>query len=263
MYEYIAPFVSARIGGWLTNKTSKVKVVSSRVNPIDTAQISIPAEGIEMTAIQKGMNVLIEMGYREKGTWPVFTGKVVDVSYGRDVVIYAKDMMEFIKRTKITKSFVDASAQEIVKYALAKAGIEDFTLDDQPLPLKHHFVARGLNVIQLVKYVNQSWGLDWKYYFEPEGMFYWGAWEKSGRFGGGLPVATLEYGQNLLEFVPSDAETGTLQTFLLPFLRHSHVVILRDSRFWDNEVTARIERITYTHGEGETGVAADWRIHKS
>lgn len=263
MYEYIAPFVNVTVGPWTTNKTGKVKVISSSINPVDTAEISIPAEGVEVSSIVKDMNVITFMGYREKGTWPVFAGKVFDISWGRNVIIYAKDMMEFLKKTTITKSFVDASPQEIVKYALMKVGISNFTLDNTQLPLKHHFVVKNLNVIQLIKYINQSWGLDWKYYFEPEGNFYWGSWKKSNRYNGGSPIATLEYGISLLELKPSDKETGTLKTFLLPFIRHSQIVILRDSRFWDNEVLVKIERITYEHGEGRTGVEAQWRILKS
>lgn len=264
MYEYIAPYVSAQIGPWITMKPISVDVFSSRMNPIDTATIELPAEGMGSADFTKGMPVAISMGYREKGVWPVFSGTVMDVSANRVIRIMAKDQMETLRQTKITKSFVDAGPREIIKYSLLYAGIEDYQLSEKILPRRHHYISKALSVIQLINQINRTWELDdWNFYFEPEGTLYWGPWSESPRYNAGQPVATLEYGVSLLDLKPADNGTGTASTFLLPFLRHSQIVILRDRRFWSKEVLARIERIHYGHGEKSTELNFEWKILES
>ncbi|MDR3561911.1 MAG: hypothetical protein P4N59_10820 [Negativicutes bacterium] len=263
MFEYVAPYATVAVGPWVTNKTSQIQVFSSRINALDTATISIPSEGVELGSITKGMPVSVEMGYREKGLWPTFSGKVFDVSSGRTVDLYCKDHMEDLRTTFITQTFVNASPQDIVKYGLIKAGVTDFQLGSTQLAKRHHFVASNLNVIQLIKMVNRTWNLtDWAFYFEPAGQFSWGPWEESSRYNNGLPVAILEYGKNLLDLEPSDQDYGTLKTFSLPFIQHSNLLLLRDQRFWDRDVTVRIERIEYLHSE-TTEMTIEWRIQQN
>jgi hypothetical protein len=263
MYAYIAPYVSVNIGGWLTDKTSRVRVTSSCLNPVDVAEVVIPTEGVKSVDIARGAPVVICMGYREKGVWPVFSGKVEDVAAERELVVYARDMMEMLRQTRITKSFVDTVPQEVLKYSLTKAGVKDYTLDKHIFPRKHHFIVKDLTVIQAIKLVNSTWSAERPFYFEPQGRFYWGKWEESARYNNGTPAATLEYGENILSLEPSDNETGILTTFLLPFIKHSSVVLIRDSRFWDTEALVKIERVTYSHGEQGTEMELQWRMLKN
>ena len=263
MDEFISPSAMATIGPWQTNKLASVKVVSSRINPVDTAEIVIPIEGIGAGDFAKGMMVEVLLGYREKGLWPAFSGRVADTSFGRTATIYGRDSMDDLRQIIITRSFVDAVPQDIIQYALAQAGITNFLLTTKLLPRRHHFIARGITVIQLLKLVNRTWGLTWAFYFEPDGQFYWGPWEESSRYNNGEAVAQLEYGKNLLELIPSDHETGTLKTFSLPFIRHSHLLLLKDSRYWSRAVLVRVERVTYSHGEKRTEMDMEWRILQS
>jgi hypothetical protein len=263
MYAYIAPYVTVNIEGWNTNKPARVRVTAGSANPVAVAEIAIPSEGVDVSGFSKNMAVAIYMGYREKGVWPVFSGKVDDISSERELIIYAKDRMETLRQTRITKAFVDTVPQEVIKYSLAKAAAGDYALSGKAFPRKHHFIVKDLTVIQAIKLANKTWGVDWPFYFEPEGQFCWGEWQESGRYGGGAPVATFEYGENILDLEPSDNGTGILKTFLLPFIRHSNVILIRDSRFWDTEVLAKVERATYEHGESTTGMELQWRILKN
>lgn len=261
MFEFVAPVAAAQIGGYQTKSMQGVKVVSSRVNPLDTAEIYFPADKIEAGCLTRGMDVKLWLGYREKGVWPVFCGTIFDVSWGRVVGLYCRDAMERLRQITITQSFVDAVPQDIIQFALIKAGVQQYVLSQQVLPRHHHFIARGINVIQLIKLVNDAWGLDDQaFYFSPDGTFWWGPWIESMRYAGGQARAVLEYGRNLLSLVPSDAETGILKTFSLPFIQHSNLLLLRDRRFWQQEQLVRVERVCYTHGERETEMSIEWRI---
>ena len=163
MYAYIAPYVSITIGGWTSDKTALVRVTAASVSPVAVAEIAIPTEGINVSGFQKGMVVGIYMGYREKGVWPVFSGKLEDISSERELIFYAKARMETLRQTRITKAFTDAVPQEVIKYSLAKAGITDYALSAKVFSRKHHFIVKDLTVIQVIKLVNKTWEVDWPF----------------------------------------------------------------------------------------------------
>lgn len=262
MFEYISPTFEVNIGQFSFRKVKDFRVFSSRINPIDRAEIDLDTEETPTSSIAKDQPVEIWQGYREKGLWDIFSGTVQDVSPARIVTVYCKDAMEKLRKTKITQSFRNVRPQEIVNYALGKAGMTRAVICSRSLPQKHSFIVSGKNGIETLKLVNQSWGLDdWRFYTEPDGEFYWGPWEESKRYQQG-EIVTLEYGKSLLELTPSDEETGTLTTIALPFVRHSELIRIIDGRFWDREVTARVERITYLHGS-KARTRIEWRILKS
>lgn len=262
MFEYISPCFEVQIGGTVYRNIENFNVYSSRINPIDHSEINIDITGIPVNAIQKDQPVEIWHGYREHGLWQIFSGKVADTSYKRVISVYCKDTMEQLRSKTITKSFVNVQPQEIIKFVLLAAGITKFTISAKNLPPKHSFIVAGKNGVEVIKLVNRSWDLnDWCFYCEPDGEFYWGPWEESKRYLQ-QEIITLEYGKNILDLKPSDEETGTLKTIALPFLRHSELIKIKDSRYWSQEVTARIERIQYQHGI-QVRTFIEWRILKN
>ncbi|MCL4514156.1 MAG: hypothetical protein M1379_00955 [Firmicutes bacterium] len=259
MLEYISPYYEIKIGPYLVQKAKRIDVFSDYQSPIDRAEMALDAQGVKTGAIIKGMPVEIREGYREKGLWNVFTGTVADVSWQRAVTIYARNQMEALKDTKITKTFVDVTPAEIIKYCLAKAGVAAFKLTAKALPKRHAFVVHEIDIIGVIRLISQTWQLDgWTYYFEPEGEFFWGTWEESPRYQQ-KEVVVFEYGKNIIDLKPSDQETGQLQTVILPFLRHSHVIRIRDQRFWQKEVPAKIEGVNHHQGE-KARTWLEWRI---
>lgn len=256
--EFMAPAAEVVIGPWLARKVHKLQVVSSRVNPVDVARVEIPIEGVALDAIAKGMPVSISLGYREYGTWLVFSGQIEDVSWGTKVVLFAKDGMEKLRQTKIVQTFVDTGPREIMSFCLGKAGVP-FELSGQTQPLRHYFVVPGLNVLQVAKLVNQTWGLDWEFYREPEGTVVHKPLTETERYQGGSPVAYLEYGKSLFDLETSDYQTGRLRTFLLPMIRHSNVVNLKDRRFWATTANTLVDRMIVDYGQDGAGMVIEWR----
>lgn len=257
--EFMAPQADILVGPWLTRKVNRVRVVSSRKNPVDLATIEIPIEGVALDSITKGMAVDIRLGYREYGVWPIFSGVVEDVNWGTVVTISCKDGMEKLRETKIVQTFVDTQPREILKFCFNKAGITDFAISDQELPLRHYFVVGNQNVLQVQKLINQTWKLDWEFYREPEGIVICQPWKETERYRGGQPVARLEFGKNILDLWTSDYQTGGLRTFLLPMLRHGHVIEVVDRRFWATETLVKIERIEYNYGDNGAGMVMEWQ----
>lgn len=242
------------------NKLYSLSVVSSSETPIDLANIEIPAEYVEVDAILKGMSIKIFAGYYGSGTWLCFSGLVKDVSWGRTVNIYCKDLMETLRQEKNVKSFVDASPAVIMKYLLVKAGADDYALSDSYQPLKHYFVLSNQNILQAQRLMQSAWGLQWLFYREPEGQIVWQPLEETERFNGGEPVLTLEYGVNLLELVPTENSQGYLRTFLLPFLRHGQVITVIDRRYWASDVDVLITKVNYLYKNDSAEMIITWRI---
>lgn len=261
MIEYISPCAEIEIGPWDINRIIGFDVTSSCINPVDIAEIRIPIDDT-VSAITKGMTVDIYQGYKEKGIWQLFSGTVVDVSKQQVITLYCKDRMKNLLGTKIIKAFTNVSPQEIVKFALMQAGITTFKLSSKQLARRHSFIANGINVVQVIKLVNKTWGLDWEYYFDPEGDFYYGPWEESERYHAGEEIIVFEYGQNIVDLKPSDDGTGELRTIAVPFLRHSQIIKIVDRRFWDTEVFAKVLRVQYHYGEKRTGMTIQWQVKK-
>jgi hypothetical protein len=259
MFEYIAPAYQLNIGDLEIKKVTSLDVYSSRVNPIDYAEIALDVVEFNSSAVSTGQTVEIWLGYREKGLWKAFTGTVTDVSSMRTLTVKCKDAMESLRAKTITKTFVDCRPQDIVKYLLSMAGITDFTVCKATQARKHTFVSAAKTGVELIKLVNRSWDLDWDFYFEPEGSFYWGPWAESDRCRDGEEVVALEYGSNILDLRPSTDDTGILTTIMLPFLRHSELIKINDERFWGRDVIARIERIHHHYStKGRTEI--EWTI---
>lgn len=251
------------IDSFKVNKLYRLDVVSSSETPIDLANIEIPAEFVNVDAILKDMPVKIYMGYYGSGTWLCFSGLVKDVSWGRTITIYCKDLMEVLRKEKTVKAFVDATPAVIMKYLLNQAGADDFIISNSKQPLKHYFVLSNQNILQAQRLMQSAWGLQWLFYREPEGQIVWQPLEETERFNSGEPVLTLEYGVNLLELVPTENSQGYLRTFMLPFLRHGQVINIIDHRYWASDVDVVITKINYIYKNDSAEMMVTWRILNS
>lgn len=260
MMEFKHVQIEVYIGGWKINKITSLQVISSNQTPIDLATIEIPAEYVELEAINRNMPVKIYMGYYDVGTWLVFSGLVKDVVWGRSIVIYCKDLMEELRKIKVVQSFVDAEPAIIMKYLMAKAGVENYEISDLQQEAKHHFILSNQNILQAQRLLNSAWDLEWQFYREPEGNVVWQPIIATERYNKGNAVLKLEYGINLLALTPTENTSGTLTTFVLPFLRHSQVIKVKDLRYWAQELKVLINKIEYVYCNGSAEMRAEWSI---
>ncbi len=259
MIEYLTPYAEVVIGDYRVQKVSDMQVVTGRSNPVDRARLQLPIEGLDAAAIRKGATVEIAQGYREKGLWPLFAGNIVDLAWGPRVTVLCKDRMNKL-REPVVKSFVDATPKEVVLWCLQQAGVTNYVLSDSETTRRHYYVLRGQSIIESIALVNRTWGLDWDFYCEPDGTFVWGPWEESPRGRAG-EVVVFEYGQNIIELIPfTEEQHGILTTIALPYLRHGHLIRIRDTRYWGSEVTARVERILHRYAEKKARVTIEWTV---
>lgn len=254
MIEYIAPYYIIEIGSKAISKIHSLEVVSSRINPVDLAEIEIP---FVKHYFAPGQEIIISQGYKGKGLWQIFKGTIKNISNKSTVKFYCKDYMDKLKQVKINKSFVDCTPQEVLKYSLNKAAVK-FTLTTQNFRKKHQFIVTNKDIISLVKLINQSWEVDFNFYFDDE-TFYWGPWEESPRYSES-EVVKFTYGKNIIDLDPG---TGILKSISLPFIKHSNVIKIIDRRYWDKEVLAKVDRIKTTFRDNKGRCQIEWQELKN
>lgn len=248
MIPYIAPYWSITIGNYKVEKMVSFDVFSARKSPTDHAEIKLPLEGLDLNSIKKDDQVIIHQGYREQGLWRIFKGTVDNIEPDKEsVMVFASDQMKKLKK-KISKAFIQVSPQEIIKYGLMAAGVDNYILGSSSFPPLPGFTAANESVISLFKRINKSWKAleDWDFYFEPEDIFYWGPWEESPRYRQNS-WPKLQYGINIISHNLISDTKGIIEIPVLPYLRHSHRIKIQDPRYWPGEKEVRIERVKYHH----------------
>ena len=88
-----------------------------------------------------------------------------------------KDDMMKLDRVTIKASFVDCEPQDVIRYVLTCAGIEDYVLSDENYGKKSLFVIDRKSGINTIAEVNSSWGIKNPFFFQKK-VFYWGTKEE-------------------------------------------------------------------------------------
>lgn len=265
LLPYVTPVWAIEIGDWVVRRLVRFDVCSSRISPVDVAEIEVDRIGFPLVDVGKGDPVKIWQGYREHGLWQIFGGTVQDIIPGKTVVVSCHDAMRDLSGVRLSQSYTSIVPQEIIRSALAKANVTRYRISARVLPPRRQFVALGESVTEILKRVNRTWSLeDWSFYFDPEGEFWWGPWEESDRYLKQGDLTVLALGQNLLDHqVQKDEQEGVFETVAMPWLRHSHRVVLRDGRFWSGDKTVRLDRIHYHHSKEKARFRAEWSLPKA
>lgn len=260
MLEYLAPLMAVEIGGFPVQKVAECRVTSARNSPMDRAELVVPVEHLDPMAIRAGAEVVIQAGYREKGSWVLFAGTAIDVAWGPRVRLQCRDRMDRLHRTHVTQALADVTAREVVDYVVGQAGLDSTNLSNAETPRRHYFVLSGQNAIEAIRLVNRTWQLDFGFFIDPEdGSFWWGAWDESPR--SRADAVRFEYGRNIVRLEPFTRERyGLLETIFLPYVRHSQPLRIVDRRYWGQDVQARVERVIHVVTDRRARSVIEWSL---
>jgi hypothetical protein len=257
--EFIAPAWEIYLGNYQLKKVSSIDVYSKRDRIMDMADIVLDPLGLDRSIFTEGMKGNIRLGYIEKGLSSVFEGQISMVSWQAETKFTLKGQAERLRTTPILQTFIDVTPQDIVKFGLNAAGVTNFKLSSVDLPRRHHFVSPNKNVIDLISLVSAGWGISWPAFFDPEpnGRFYFCPWDETGRDKNEILI--LEYGKNIFSLDPGRDGRGKLTTILLPMLRHSNLLKISDRRYWQKDITVRIESLHW-HLSNKGRTEIEWII---
>lgn len=144
-----------------------------------------------------------------------------DTDYWKEIMI--KDDMMKLDRVTIKASFVDCEPQDVIRYVLACAGIEDYVLSDEHYGKKDLFVIDRKSGINTIAEVNSSWGIKNPFFFQKK-VFYWGTKEEQ------KEIYVLEEGETILS-LNKYGDLWEAETIAIPWIHHSQEVEVQHSKY--------------------------------
>ena len=136
---------------------------------------------------------------------------------------HGKDDMMKLDRVTIKASFVDCEPQDVIRYVLACAGIEDYVLSDEHYGKKDLFVIDRKSGINTIAEVNSSWGIKNPFFFQKK-VFYWGTKEEQ------KEIYVLEEGETILS-LNKYGDLWEAETIAIPWIHHSQEVEVQHSKY--------------------------------
>ena len=121
------------------------------------------------------------------------------------------------------KHFVDCEPQDVIRYVLACAGIEDYVLSDEHYGKKDLFVIDRKSGINTIAEVNSSWGIKNPFFFQKK-VFYWGTKEEQ------KEIYVLEEGETILS-LNKYGDLWEAETIAIPWIHHSQEVEVQHSKY--------------------------------
>lgn len=206
------PEYAITIGDYTVNQGINFETLSSKKTTFDYAKIKLTSKIIDKILFQNGDPVHIQVGYNGS-MHMTFSGIVTDNNQHDEII--CKDIMIKVYQTPITETFVDASADEVVKYLLSKAGIDDYVLENGSY-IRKLFIVNKVNGVELLKLINMSYGIHHSFY-ALGGTFYWGT-----EAPGTNMVYNFTYGENIIELIKRNS-TWYMTSVALP-INHSDTI---------------------------------------
>jgi hypothetical protein len=209
--------MAVQIGRYTFNSGIMLDIYSSKENYFDWAKIRFTDKIVEKLIFNKMDPVKIYLGYSQEDDI-VFDGHVKRTVNSGNVAndeIIAKDEMIKLEETKVTQTFTNTSPQEIIKFGLDKAGIQNYELASQVFSKKTAIPVYEKNVIQLIEEVHRYWGIKEYFFFDRDKKFYWGTKPKQNR------IYEFQYGINIISLIFQNGY-WILDTISFPYIKHSH-----------------------------------------
>jgi len=210
------------IGNYELTDGMEVECFSSKESHMDWCRIELSAK-LEGTLQYKDMDAaLVELGYNDDFD-TLIEGNVRrgEADYWKEIMV--KDDMMKLERIDIKATFLDCTPQDIIRYILVCAGIDNYMLSDTVYGKKKVFSIDKKNAIKAITEVNSSWGISNSFYFQKR-IFHWGTRE------GQEEIYTLEEGETILA-LNKYGDLWEAETLGIPWIHHSQSVIVEHNKF--------------------------------
>lgn len=220
--KLISPEFRVTVGSYVMTSGIEVECFSSRESHMDWCRVELSPELQGYIQFRDMDEAVVELGY--DGDFDCLINGYVRCEkedYWKEIMI--KDDLMKLERVEIKATFVDCEPQDIIRYILTCAGIEDYVLAGEFYGKRDRLVIDKRNGLQAMAEVNSSWGIGLPFFFQDK-VFYWGA--KQGQ----KETYVLEEGETILSL----NKFGSLweaETIAIPWIHHSQQVDVRHSKF--------------------------------
>ena len=210
------------VGDYEISEGIEVECFSSKESHMDWCRVELSPQLQGIVQFKDMDEAIVELGYDDDFD-SLIEGYVRcgDGDYWKEIMI--KDDMMKLDRVTIKASFVDCEPQDVIRYVLACAGIEDYILSDENYGKKDLFVIDKRSGIRAIAEVNSSWGISNPFFFQNK-VFYWGAKEDQ------KEMYVLEEGETILA-LNKYGDLWEAETIAIPWIHHSQEVEVQHSKY--------------------------------
>ncbi len=222
--KLIAPEFRVTVGSYIITNGIEVECFSSKESHIDWCRVELSPQ-LQGCVPYKDMDeAKVELGY--DGDYDLLIAGYARCEsekgdYWKEIMI--KDDLMKLERVEIKASFIDCEPQDVVRYVLACAGIEDYMLSENHYGKRDRLVIDRRNGIQTLADINSSWGISIPFYFRNR-IFCWGAERDQN------DIYVLAENETILSL----GKYGSLweaETIAIPWIHHSQQVEVRHSKY--------------------------------
>lgn len=220
--KLITPELRVTIGRYLITSGIEVECFSSRESHMDWCRVELSPELQGRLSYEDMDAAQVELGY--DGDYDILIAGYVrreKEDYWKEIMI--KDDLMKLERVEIKATFIDCEPQDVVRYVLACAGIEDYMLSGNYYGKRDRLVIDRRNGIQTLAEINSAWGISLPFYFQNR-VFYWGTGQ------GQDEIYVLEENETILSL----GKYGSLweaEAIAIPWIHHSQQVEIRHSKY--------------------------------
>ncbi len=197
------------------------RLASWRGRPLTVLEAKVP-----LAPVEKGAKITFRYGYAGPAKW---IGTVTDIEKGGDIMTVraaGSDELKLVE-TRFKESFIEETAEAIVRSILAATGLPVAAIDVPSVPIAR-YTAADVPVWQAVKQVEESlrsgYGLTGFSLWVGNGGLRWTTGDEPGE------ISEITTNMNLVDHAPSNTGLSKVTTFFLPGLSHSRKVKIMDTR---------------------------------
>ncbi len=220
--KLITPQLRVTVGRYIITSGIEVECFSSRESHMDWCRVELSSELQGRLTFEDMDEAQVELGY--DGDYDILIAGYArreKEDYWKEIMI--KDDLMKLERVQIKATFIDCEPQDVVRYVLACAGIEDYMLSENNYGKRDRLVIDRRNGIQTLAEINSAWGISLPFYFQNK-AFYWGTGQ------GQDEIYVLEENETILSL----GKYGSLweaETIAIPWIHHSQQVEIRHSKY--------------------------------
>jgi hypothetical protein len=225
--------LKVKIGSYLIQRVPYVRIFSSRLHDLTKLYVQLPDFSRELyREIKLSDPVVIEFNYRGQNpaVWHGTVGSVMPGDNKDQILICGTGPEKILSETYITQSWLNETPEAIIR-SVIPLEIKKIASTGVVFP---KFIAANLSIFGIIhsceKTLQDSFGFEvgkFAGYVDSKGAFIWGDYDDDN-----FDIPVIETGGGLIKHSPAKNaySYSKIETFLLPFLRHSMQIRIKDER---------------------------------
>lgn len=220
--KLLTPEFKVILKDYILTNGIEVSCFSSRETKCDWCKVELTSQLQKLISYEDFEPVSVQLGYDDDyDTLISGYARRTGSDYWKEILI--RDDMLKLERTEIRVTFRYCEPQDILKYILKQAGIDNYEISDRSYGSKETITINSQNGIEAIKEINNVWGIENNFFFRNR-RFYWGC-----RPGQDV-IYILKENENILS-MQKYGELFEIETLGVPWIHHSQLIKVEHSKY--------------------------------